>query len=188
MDDPHANRLDPGLLCSNTLMTAKHAQGELVDPRLQHGAELLLEVVGGCVLWDVTDTYFILTVAVQQTIRVCCVVIVVSLDQGEEGLCHIASLLCLRGGGARGTGSLGSTSPSGEAEAAPAAVPGGLSFVSGTLTGPFLVTCTPRRAAHFYTLHFKLSRRTGLYYSFRCVLLEAWSESLLVNKVHFVFF
>ncbi len=138
MNDPHSKALDPGLLSSNTLVASKHAQGELVDPGLQHGAKLPLEV-GGLVHRGVILASFIVHVGVQQAVRICCVVIIVSLDQGEERLGHISPLVCLRGGGGRGARPLGATSPPGEAEAAPAAVPGGVQFVNRALTDASLV-------------------------------------------------
>lgn len=111
VDDPHSKALDPGLFGSNTLVTAKHAQGELVHPRLQHGAKLPLEV-GGLVLWGVVVSTFTLPVDVQQAIRVSRIVIVVSLDQGEERLGHLTPLLALWGWGARGACPLGRSFPS----------------------------------------------------------------------------
>lgn len=138
-------------------MTAKHAQGELVDPGLQQGSKLPLEE-GGLVLRLVLVTSFALHVGVQQAIGICCVVVIVSLDQGEERLGDIGPLLCLRGGGTRGARPLGATSPSGEAEAAPAAVPGRLRFVGRALADASLVICTPGEAGHFHTLHFKLGK------------------------------
>lgn len=156
MDDPHAKGFDPGLLSSNTFMTAKHAQGELVDPGLQHGAKLPLEEVGPR-LWGLITTFFALPINLHQAIRVSRVVVIVSLDQREKCPGHITPLLCLWGGGARGACLLGTTSPSREAKIAPAAVPGGLRFVSRALAA-FLVVYTPGGAAHFYTLHFRLSK------------------------------
>ncbi len=157
MDDPHAKALDPGLLCGNPLVTAKHAQGELVDPGLQHGSKLPLEV-GGVVLWGLLVAPFALHIGVQQAIWIRCVVVIVSLDQGEERLGDIGPLFCLRGRGTRGGRPLGATSPSGEAEAAPAAVPGRLRFVGRALADASLVICAPGEAGHFYTLHLKLGK------------------------------
>lgn len=159
VDDPHSKALNPLLLSSNTLVTSKHAKGELVDPGLQHGPKLFLEV-GGLILFIFFFTSFALCVGVQQTIRICCVVIVVSLDQGEERLGHIRLLICFRGWGTRGACPLRTTSPPGETEAAPAAIPRCLRFVSWAFMDTFLVVCTPLDilAGHFYTLHLKLSR------------------------------
>ena len=42
VDDPHSKGLDPGLLSGHPLMTAKHAQRKLVDPRLKHRNKLSL--------------------------------------------------------------------------------------------------------------------------------------------------
>lgn len=81
VNDPDTEALYSLLFCSNTFMTAKHSQRELVDPRLQHGAKLLLEV-GGLFLSGVIKDPFQAPVGVQQPIRVCRVVIIVSLDQG----------------------------------------------------------------------------------------------------------
>lgn len=161
MNDPHAKALDPGLFSSNTFMTAKHAQGELVDPRLQHGSKLPLKV-GGLVLWHAIITPFILWGGVQQAIRIGCVVVIVSLHQGEERPGHIGLLVCLRGWGCRGGSPLGATSPSWETEAAPAAVPGCLWFVSRALIDAPVLAYAPGGASHFYTLHFKLVQEKGV--------------------------
>lgn len=92
-------------------MTAKHAQGELVDPRLQHGYKLPLEV-GGPVLWRAIVSPVILRGGVQQAIRIGCVVVIVSLHQGEERPGHVGLLVCLRGWGRRWGRPLGTTPPS----------------------------------------------------------------------------
>lgn len=133
MYDPHSKAFNPLLLSSNTFVTAEHAQGELVDPGLQHGAELLLEV-GGLVLRLAIAVSFALSVGLQEAIRIRCVVVIVSLDQGEERLAHVAPLLCLRGRGGRRGCPLGRTSPFGEAKTAPAAVPGRLRFGARAVT------------------------------------------------------
>lgn len=150
VNDPHSKTLNSGLLSSNTFMTAKYAQGELVDPGLQHGSKLPLEV-GGLVLLDLGAIVSpcALRVGVQQAIGIGCVVVIVSLDQGEERIGHIAPLVCLRGRGSRGGRPLGATPPFREAEAAPAAVPGWLWFESRALTDASLVICTPGGAGHF---------------------------------------
>lgn len=92
--DPHSKALDPLLLSSNTFMAAKHTQGELVDSGLQHGSEVPLEVAG-LVLLRATVASFARHIAVEQAIGISRVVVVVSLDQGEERLRHIAPLVCL---------------------------------------------------------------------------------------------
>ena len=145
--DPHSKALDPGLLGGDTRVTAKHAQGELVDPRLQHGAELPLEV-GGLVRLDLLDAHLALHVGVQQAVGIRRVVVIVRLDQGEERPGHLAPLLWPRGRGCGRGRPLGAASPPREAEAAPAAVPGGLLFVRRALAGAFLVICAPGEA-HF---------------------------------------
>lgn len=164
MNDPHTKALDPGLFSSNTFMTAKHAQGELVDPRLQHGPKLPLEV-GGLVLWHAIIPPVILWGGVQQAIRIGCVVVIVSLHQGEERPGHIGLLVCLRGWGSRGGRPLGTTPPSWETEAAPAAVPGCLRFVRRALTDAPVLAYAPGGAGHFYTLLFKLGKTKGVFLS-----------------------
>lgn len=155
MNDPHTKTLDSFLLSNDPLVAAKHAQGELVDPWLQHGAKLLLEV-GGLVLKKVIDSSIAFVVGVKQTIRVCYVVIIVGLDQGEEFTAHIVPLLCLWGGGAWGGCPLGTTSPSGKAEAAPAGIPRNLTFASWAFTNAFLIINTSAGAGHFNSLHWAL--------------------------------
>lgn len=153
VDDPHSKALDPLLLSSNPFVAAKHAQGELIDAGLQQRAQLLLEV-GGLVLKDLVHaTTFALAVDVQQAVGVGRVVIVVGLDQGEERPGHVGPLFCLwRRGGWRG-GPLGTAPPPGEAEAAPAAVPGDLRFVGRTFPDDLLLLCGgPGRAGHVWTL------------------------------------
>lgn len=103
MDDPHSKALDPGLLSSNTLVATEHAQGELVDPGLQHRPQLHLEdgglVRGGSCAVALSFAH---PVGVEQAVRIGRVVVIVSLDQGEERLGHIGPLLWLRGRGPRG--------------------------------------------------------------------------------------
>lgn len=151
VNDPHPKALDPFLFCSDPLVAAEHAQGELVDPWLQHGAKLLLEV-GGLVLQELIIAHLAHTGGVQGAVGVSDVVVVVRLDQGEQGPGHIALLLCLRGGGTWRGVPQGAASPSGEVEAAPAAIPGGLRLVSWTFTDDFLVIYTPGRTRHFETV------------------------------------
>lgn len=72
-----------------------------------------------------------------------------SLDQGEERLGQLAPLLRLwrrRGGWGR---PLGAAPPPGEAEAAPASIPGRLRFVSGALADASALLRTARQAGHF---------------------------------------
>lgn len=159
VDNPHSKALHSLLLSSDTFMTAKHAQGELVDPWLQHGSKLPLEIAGPVLL--VISLPFAHPVGVQQSIRISCVVIIVSFHQGEESLCHITPLVCLRGWCSRWGCSLGTTPPSGEAEAAPASVPGCLQFVSRALTDSSLFICSSGGAGHF--LHLKLSKAKVVY-------------------------
>lgn len=137
MYDPHAKALNPFLLSSNTFVAAEHAQRELVDPRLQHGAKLLLEVGGLALRHVITIAITIslgVSVGVQEAIGIRCVVVVMSLDKGEERLAHVAPLVCLWGGGWRWGCPLGPSSPSGEAETAPVAVPGRLRLVTWAFT------------------------------------------------------
>lgn len=141
-------------------MAAKHAQGELVDPRLQHGPKLPLEI-GGLVLLEVTVPVFALRVGVQQAIGISSVVVIVSVDQGEECLRQVTAIVCLRGGCSRGTYPLGAAPPSGEAEAAPALELGRLWLMSRALTDASLLVCTPGGTRHFRTLHFKPGKVTG---------------------------
>lgn len=159
VDNPHSKALHSLLLSSDTFMTAKHAQGELVDPRLQHGSKLPLEIAGLVLL--VIFLPFAHPVGVQQSIRISCVVIIVSFHQGEESRCHITPLVCLRGWCSRWGRSLGTTPPSGEAEAAPASVPGCLQFVSRALIDSPLFVCSSGGAGHF--LHLKLSKAKVVY-------------------------
>lgn len=42
MDDPEPRSFNPFLLLLHRLLAAEHAEGEFVDPRLQHGGELPL--------------------------------------------------------------------------------------------------------------------------------------------------
>lgn len=147
VDDPHAEGLDPGLLRSDTLVAAEHAQGELVDAGLQHGSQLLLEVCG-LVELDFLVVVVFNPVEVQQPSGVGRVVVVVRLDQREERLAHVVALVRLGGGRPGAAGLLGGAAPSGEAKAAPAAVARRVGFVTGTLSEPFLVTQAPGRAAH----------------------------------------
>lgn len=151
MDDPHPEALDPGLLGSDPLVAAEHAQGELVDSGLQHGAKLPLEV-GGLVRLPVTTVHPIVAVftGVQQAVWVCRVVVVVGLDQGEEGLGDVAPLVRARRRCRRRGGLLGGAPPLGEADAAPAAVAGGLRFVSRTLAVTLPAISTSGRAGHFF--------------------------------------
>lgn len=114
MDDPHPKALDPILLCCDPLVAAEHAQRELVDAGLQHGAELLLEV-RGLILQLVIQADFALCAHVQAAVRVCRVVVIVGLDQSEESPGNVASLLGLWRGGARRSRPLGAAPPSGEA-------------------------------------------------------------------------
>lgn len=148
VDDPHSETLHPFLFCSDPLMASKHAQGELVDPWLQHRAKLLLEV-GGLVLDEVIIAPVAHTSGVQCAIGVGDVVVVVRLDQGEQGPGHVAPLLCFRGWGAWRGGPLGAAPPSGEVEAAPAAVPGGLRLVYWAFPDDLLVIYAPGGAGHF---------------------------------------
>lgn len=147
VDDPHSKALHPFLLCCNPLVAAEHAQGELVDTRLEHGAKLLLEVCG-LILQEVLQPNFGLSIDIQGAFWVCCVVIIVGLDQGEERLGNLTSLCLWRRGGWR-CRPLGAASPSWETEAVPAAVPGDLRFVSWTFPSFSLFIYTPRRACHF---------------------------------------
>lgn len=153
VDDPHPEALDPGLLGSDPLVAAEHAQGELVDSGLQHGAELPLEV-GGLVRLAAAAVHPVVAVraGVQQAVGVRRVVVVVGLDQGEEGLGDVAPLVRPRGRGRRRGVLLGAAPPLGEADAAPAAVAGGLRFVSRTLAVALPAITTSGGAGHFFFL------------------------------------
>lgn len=157
VDDPHSKALDPLLFCSDPLVASEHAKGELVDARLQHGAELLLEV-GGLVLEEVVVAPLAHTGGVQGAVGVGHVVVVVRLDQGEQGPGHLTPLLCFWGGGPRRGGPLGAAPPSGEVEAAPAAVPGGLRLVYWAFPHDLLVIYAPGGAGHFKTLQTEQNR------------------------------
>lgn len=126
-------------------MAAKHAQGEFVDAWLQHGPKVPVEVAGLVLV----GTLFMCHISVKQAIGVSHVVVVVSLDQGEERLRHIGPLVCLWGRRCRRRGPLGAAPPPGEAEAAPARVPGCLGFVSRALADASAPFSAPTRAGHF---------------------------------------
>lgn len=173
VDDPHSKGFDPGLLGSDALMTAKHAQGELVDTRLQHGAKLLLEE-SGLFPEGVLHASTWLCVLVQQAIGICRVIVIMSLDQGEERLGDVA----LRGRGPGRSCPLGAASPSWEAGGSPAVVSGSLWFVNRTLTDASLAIYTPRRTGHFgYSLHFEQNGSDVL------ILWLVCKQTLPPNKV-----
>lgn len=144
--DPHSEALHPLLLSSDAFMAAKHAQGEFVDAWLQQGPKVPVEVAG---LVLVVVTLLLSHIAVKQAIGVRRVVVVVSPDQGEERLRHVAPLVCLWGRRRRRGRPLGAAPPPGEAEAAPASVPGCLGFVSRALVDASAPFGAPTRAGHF---------------------------------------
>lgn len=177
--DPHSKALDPLLLSSNTFMAAKHTQGEFVDSGLQHGSKVPLEVTGLVLLRAIVSS-FACHIAVEQAIGISCVVVVVSLDQGEERLGQIAPLVCLWRRRSRWGWPLGAAPPPGEAEAAPASIPGCLGFVRWALVNASALFGTARWAGHFWTCTLNKVRglccpcdlaRQGLGFTSLCCLL-----------------
>lgn len=146
--DPHSKALHPLLLSSNAFMAAEHPQGEFVDSGLQHGSQVPLEVAG-LVLLRATVRSLAGHIAVKQTIGISRVLVVVSLDQGEERLRQIAPLVCLWRWRSRWGRPLGAAPPPGEAEAAPASMPLSLGFVSRALVNASALFGTASWAGHF---------------------------------------
>lgn len=147
VDDPHSKALDPLLLGSDAFMAAKHSQGEFVDSGLQHGAQVPLEVAG-LVLLGASGASFARHLAAQQAIGIRRVFVVVGLDQGEERLRQIAPLVRPGRRRRRRGRPLGAAPPPGEAEAAPASVPGRLGFVRRALLNGSALFGAARRAVH----------------------------------------